>query len=69
MGRSGLECRVGMRCVPVRSFGSILAERSTTLPRSRAKTHSTNPKEGSRDTQTEGQQEAELNKIQYFLPL
>ncbi len=29
-----------------------------TLPRSIAKTHSTNPKEGSRDSLTEGQQEA-----------
>ena len=40
-----------------------------TLSRSIPKTHSTNPKEGSRDSLTEGQQEAELNKIQYFLPL
>jgi hypothetical protein len=40
-----------------------------TLPRSIAKTHSTNPKEGSRDSLTEGQEEAELNKIQNFLPL
>ena len=29
-----------------------------TLPRSIAKTHSTNPKEGSRDSLPEGQQEA-----------
>ena len=63
MGRSGLQCRVGMRCGLVRSFGSILEETSMTLPRSRAKTRSTNPQEGSRDSLTEGQQEAELNKI------
>ena len=69
MGRSGLECRVRMRCGLVRSFASILAERSMTLPRSIPMTHSTNPKEGSRDSLTEGQQEAEVNKIQYFLPL
>ncbi len=69
MGRSDLECRVRMRCGLVRSFASILAERSMTLPRSIPMTHSTNPKEGSRDSLTEGQQEAELNKIQYFLPL
>ena len=33
-----------------------------TLPRTIAKTHSTNPKEGSRDSLTEGQQEPELNE-------
>ena len=48
MGRSGLECRVRMRCGLVRSFASILAERSMTLPRSIPMTHSTNPKEGLR---------------------